>query len=409
MSDAGMRAVRARRDPRFVRHAYERFLGGDPPPGLDPVVLASWQRSLRTGVDPDRPGILFDGSEADFLDRRRHHRLASVMPLIRGLLVDGATDDDLVIAVTDDGGRLLWIEGSHRTRSRIDPIGFVEGAVWTEQTVGTNAPGTALATGSAVQVLGAEHFARPVQALNCAAAPIRDPRSGRTLGVIDITGGGPAGSTMALSLVRTTALMVERELASAAGPSEVELFLEARPRLATDDGPVPLSLRHAEILALLNSRPDGMTAGELAAELHAGDLSEVAVRAEVSRLRRVAGHLLADTRPYRLARPLVTAAAVVRQLLAAGDIAGAIAADLGPLLPRSVAPGIEELRAEYRTELRAAVLASGDPAVVEAWTGTDEGSGDYEAWQMLAQWAPPTSPAQVRARVHLDHLDRLLR
>lgn len=407
MSDVG-RAVRARRDPRFVRHAYECFLGGESPPGLDPVVLASWQRSLRTGVNPDRLDVLVEGSDDDFRARREQHRLAAVMPLIRRLLVDPAIDDDLVIAVTDDDGRLLWIEGSPRTRSLVDPIGFVEGAVWDERAVGTNAPGTALATSSAVQVLGAEHFVRPVQTLNCAAAPIRDPHSGKTLGVLDITGGGPAASMMALSLVRTTALMLERELSVSSGPGEIELFLGSRPRLVTADGSVPLSLRHAEILALLNSRPDGLTAGELAVQLHAGELSEVAVRAEVSRLRRVAGHLLADTRPYRLVRPLVSAPEAVRDLLAGGEVARAVAASDGPLLPRSVAPGIEELRDEYRTELRTAVLASRDLAVVERWTRTAEGEGDYQAWQVLAELARPTSPAWVRAQAQLEHLDRFL-
>lgn len=413
MSQTGAGTTRARRDPRFVRHAFERFLdGGDLPLDLDPTVTVSWRRCRETGINPDRVEAQVDVSDTDFHTHRDQHELAQVMPLIRNLLVDGASDDDLLVAVSDDAGRLLWIEGSRRTRSVVEPIGFVEGAVWAESQMGTNAPGTALATGSAVRVLGAEHFARPIQGFNCVAAPIRDLRTGRTVGVLDLTGGDPAGSTVALSLVRTTALMVERELAALDPPRigrSVELVLGPDPQLHGPDGPVRLSLRHAEILTLLAAHPDGLTAAELAVLLHPGDLSEVTVRAEVSRLRRAAGHLLADSRPYRLVRPPVTAAAVVRDHLARGDVAAAVAADHGPLLPRSTAPGVEDLREELRAELRTAVAMSRDPAVVEAWTRTDDGASDYRAWQLLLELAPPGSPAGVRARARLEHLDLTLR
>ncbi|WP_245993542.1 hypothetical protein [Xylanimonas allomyrinae] len=68
-------------------------------------------------------------------------------------------------------------------------------------------------------------------------------------------------------------------------------------------GPLPVPLRHAEILLLLGDHPGGLGADELAVLLHPGDLSDVAVRAEVSRLRRTVGPLLVGSRPYRLARP----------------------------------------------------------------------------------------------------------
>jgi len=402
------RGVGVRRDPRTVRAAYERFLGtGELPRVIDPVVADSWRRSLRNGVDPDTPQPQVALADADLAAYRATHPLAAVMPVVRELVVDGAADDGLVVAVSDEIGRLLWVEGNRRLRGAVDRVGFVEGAVWGEESVGTNAPGTALATRRAVQVIGAEHFARPVQELSCAAAPIRDPATGKVLGVLDVTGRRAAATQVVLSLVRATVATVERELATrtAVHPAApLDLRVLGRPVLCTPAGDRPLSLRHAEILLLLAEQPRGLSADELAVLLHPGELSDVTVRAEVSRLRHVAGPLLAGSRPYRLARPLRTDAGAVRAALAAGDVRAAVHA-YAPLLPRSLAPGVERLRAELSAEVRAAVLASGDPDALDSWVRGPDGADDHAAWTRLLALAPAGSPQAVRARARVGLLD----
>lgn len=407
------------RDAQWVRAAYESFVGSagsQEPAGIDPVVAASWRRSLRNGVDPDQPNEVAVAASGDLEEYRRDHPLAVAMPMVRDL-VGGATGDDLVVAVSDDVGRLLWVEGRGPVRSAVDHVGFVEGAVWREDSVGTNAPGTALATRRPVQVLGAEHFMRPAQRLSCTAAPVRDAAGG-IVGVLDLTGGSVAGSHVALALVRATVAMVERELATrsaarAAGPGATDqppdLRLLGPPTLRGRR----LSLRHAEILLLLTEHPRGLGAEELAVLLHPGDLSLVAVRAEISRLRRVAdtllgGPLLAGSRPYRLARPLRSDVGTVRSRLRRGDVRGALAAYPEPLLRRSVAPGVEGLREELEAEVREAVHACDDAAAVEQWTARSEGADDHAAWTRLARLAPPGGPQSVRAWAHLGVLERRL-
>jgi hypothetical protein len=64
---------------------------------------------------------------------------------------------------------------------------------------------------------------------------------------------------------------------------------------------VPLTRRHAEILTRLHTAgPAGLSAGRLSRALYGDDAHVVTVRAEISRLRRVIGALVA-TNPYRLA------------------------------------------------------------------------------------------------------------
>lgn len=411
-----------RRDPSAVRAAYESFLGtGEPPADVDPLVADSWRRSLRSGVDPDTPHAAVPLGCDLLADYRERHALASVMPVVRELVVEAAADDGLVVAVSDETGRLLWVEGNRRLRGTVERVGFVEGAVWREESIGTNAPGTALATRRAVQVIGAEHYSRPVQELSCAAAPIRDLATGRVLGVLDVTGGREAASNVVLSLVRATVATVERELAaraasragSAVGDAATssvppDLVVLGRPTLRATHGVRPLSLRHAEILLLLAAHPHGLGADELAVLLHLGELSDVTVRAEVSRLRRIVGPLLADSRPYRLAHPLRTDADDVRSALRAGDVRSAVAR-YAPLLPRSEAPGVERLRTELSAEVRAAVLASHDLEALDAWVRGADGADDHAAWTHLLAVAAPGSPQAVRAGAHVTLLDADLR
>ncbi len=384
-------------------------------PGVRPLVADSWARSLRRGIDPDSPRTEVTITHADLVGERSRSPLAAAMPIVRDLLVDAVADDGLIVALSDGAGRLLWVEGNRRVRDEAGRIGFVEGAVWREDVVGTNAPGTALATGRPVQVVGPEHFTRPVQAYSCAAAPVRDLASGRVLGVLDVTGGAPAASGVMLSLVRASAAAVERELARLPRRDGTALVPQLRalgpaPTLRLPGTPTQrLSLRHAELLVLLAESPEGSTADELAVLLAPGALSDVTVRAEISRLRRVVGPLLEDGRPYRLAVPFVTDVAAVRALLASDDVAGALDAYPGPLLPRSVAPGVERLRDELETDVRSTVLRGTDPDVVERWTARREGADDHAAWGRLARLTPPGSGTHARALGRLALLDRALR
>lgn len=404
-----------------ARHAaHEGFLtSGRMPAGVRRVVAASWRRSARVGVDPDRLAPRMDTSAVDLLRVRDRHPLAVAIPVVRDLLVEPAVE--WVAALTDERGRLLWIEGDRAVRRQTERAGFVEGADWSEPSAGTNAPGTALATGEAVRVLGAEHWARPVHGLNCVAVPLRDAW-GAIVGVLDITGGAAVASDLARTLVRATGLAVEAVLAAhlprvsavlPVGRTEPAPHLrvlgvrDATIRLAS--GTVELSGRHAEILLLLAEHPAGLSAEELAVLLTDGRLSPVTVRAEVSRLRRAVGALLASSRPYRLTSPLRSDLEVVRDALGAGDLPRALATYVGPVLPRSQAPGVVLVRQAVHADLRAAVFASTDRSLIARWAASDAGSQDWWSWRRLMEIAPAGSGDALRAQSRLACLDHALR
>jgi len=79
------------------------------------------------------------------------------------------------------------------------------------------------------------------------------------------------------------------------GPPVLEVRGEGAPWVA------PLTRRHADILTRLHrAGPDGLSAGRLSRVLYGDDQHVVTVRAEISRLRRAIGALVASN-PYRLA------------------------------------------------------------------------------------------------------------
>ncbi|MET9116537.1 GAF domain-containing protein [Streptomyces longwoodensis] len=388
---------------RALRRAHETFTAaGTVPRPVRTVVADSWRRSARAGVGPDGAASV-ELSDGDLGAHRAEHPLAAVMPLFRELMGTFAADGEHLLAVCDAHGRLLWVEGHPATRRRAGRMNFVPGARWAESAVGTNAPGTAVAVDRPVQVFAAEHFIRRVQPWTCAAAPVHDPRTGRVLGAVDITGGDGLAHPHSLGFVQAVARAAESHLAllaprpAAVGTPEVTALGRDEALLCADGRRIRLSRRHSEILVLLAAHPEGLSGDELLCALYEDEsVTPVTLRAELARLRGVLGPGLLASRPYRLTVPVTTDVAVVERRLAAGSVTGAAAAYAGPLLPASQAPAVVRMRERLADEVRAALIARGDPDLLADWVHAAWGEEDLDVWRALAA-ARPT--AAVRARL----------
>jgi len=381
-------------------------------------IAASWRRVAATGLDPGAGAEIPPLVGPELERRRAASGLSDLVPRLVESLAPVVEAGQLVV-VADAEGRVLWRLGSSAVRRLADDLGFVGGSAWTEANVGTNAIGTALVLGTGVHVQGPEHFVESHTRWGCAAAPLVDPWTGRTLGVLDVSGPSRGMHPAELALVQLAARMTSSELVAQhradldrlraraapllagltgdvlaiddaghlaaaigsrspdrvalpdrlvagrvwlptlghataepldggwllrlesgeeggeqAGPSTSSLVLDLdgdpRVRVTGSSGTWTRSLspRHAEILlSLHDAGPAGRTATQLSEDLFADPGRTVTVRAEMSRLRRLAGSLLLSA-PYRLASGLVTE---VR-----GDRASA--------LPRSSAPVVRRWR-----------------------------------------------------------------
>jgi hypothetical protein len=195
-----------------------------------PVIGQSWGRMLRNGVDPDhdfRSGLL---SPEEVRHRREESPLRHVLPVLREGLLSVADIAHHIMVVADADGRVLWREGSSPVLRKADGIGFELGADWREDVVGTNGVGTVAVVRKPVQVFAAEHFARSHTSWTCAGAPITDPRDGRLLGVVDVSGALETMHPATLAWVDSVAKLAEARLR--------ELHLTSLERLRAVAAPV---------------------------------------------------------------------------------------------------------------------------------------------------------------------------
>lgn len=396
-----------------------------------PEIGDSWARLRRLGLDPDREAPIVHLGPAEVEHRRRASGLDGLLPVLRDTLLGPTGQTPLILAIADAEGHVLWQEGERTLRRSADRIGFLTGARWLEENVGTNGIGSTLRAGRPMHVHSAEHYLRSHQAWTCVAAPVHDPSTGRLVGAVNLSGPAHSVQPYLLQLTATAARLAETELrarrleslhhlrtvatpllarvqgpalvvdtagwtAAAAGlpppsrlrlpsggwgaggvrwlPSLGECFVEplaegwlvrpVRPPNGRDGEADPavaelaegagltldlrradrpevsvrgtagdwshaLSPRHAELLLLLATERAGRSAAQLAEDLFGDPGRTVTVRAELSRLRRYLGGLLAH-RPYRFAESV--------QVRVEGP------EDPYDLLPASSAPAVRRLR-----------------------------------------------------------------
>ena len=248
-------AVPAGEDPvryaQLLRRVRDATLAGDRPPATPrPVISDSWRRTVRFGVDPDHGKNLDSKARLDEVEHRRHgSELSRVLPVLGGVLLPAAEDAGHIMVVVDADGVVLWRDGPRAVQRNAEHLGFCPGANWGEASVGTNAIGTALVVGHAVQVYSAEHFVKSHHAWTCAASPIHDPATGKLLGVVDLSGAAATVHPSSLALVDAAARMAERELRETHRRNLEALRATAAPLLARVRG------------AAFVTDPDGWVAG----------------------------------------------------------------------------------------------------------------------------------------------------
>jgi hypothetical protein len=217
---------------RALARVRDSVLGGDR--SVDAprdLVSDSWRRSLAARVDPEHgdPPLIYEHAEVARV--RDGHPLASVLPLLRDTLVSIADEAMHMMIVTDAQGHILWREGQRDVLRTAERVGLVEGTRWTEDSIGTNAMGTALAADRAVQIHSAEHLVRTYHSWTCAACPVHDPETGTMIGAVDVTGPVRTFHPTTLALVVAAARLAEGHLAAQLAMRDERLLTRNLPHL----------------------------------------------------------------------------------------------------------------------------------------------------------------------------------
>ena len=209
------------------RHLLEH---GHCPTGLvDERLARSWGRSMAAGLAPagraaadlPSPGELREAMACN------HSLLTHSRPIME-YLFDQVRHSHSVVVLADRAGMLMHTLGSPGFVDKAERVALTCGASWHESHRGTNAIGTALAEGTAVEVHGGEHFLERNSFLTCAASPILSA-TGELLGILDISGDHRNGHAHTLGLVSTAARMIENRLLVATCKRNIRLHLHREP------------------------------------------------------------------------------------------------------------------------------------------------------------------------------------
>jgi signal transduction histidine kinase len=263
-------------DTAALAAARERFFADEPvESGVSKRVLTSWQRCRCLGVAPEHVPIVYN-PDVD-LDGRLIHAAVPVLDQLQSQF----SGIKVGAVLGDEQARVLQRRAGEPALDRwLDDLSILPGFGFPEQITGTNGIGTALAERRPVFIWGREHFADAMRMLVCAAAPIRDPISGRIEGVLNLVSLDRYADPAMLGLAADAVTGIERRLLEQTSEREQALlraFLDAKRRARGMDANTGGPINEGGSIAHMLSPNDRLRMLEKAAELISADHVGVAV------------------------------------------------------------------------------------------------------------------------------------
>ncbi|WP_376785159.1 GAF domain-containing protein, partial [Atlantibacter hermannii] len=179
---------------------------------LPGIVSDSWLRSERLGLrrDDQAAPVL---PLADLTTAREQNRWIShqAQPQLLNLL-PALKNSPAIIVMSDARGLVLDTLGNPDFLHKAQRFALQPGSLWCENARGTNAIGTALATGDFCEVAGEQHYLSHNAGLYCAATPVYHPE-GTIAGVLDLSTPASQPGRDAVTLIRRAVSNIEHDWA----------------------------------------------------------------------------------------------------------------------------------------------------------------------------------------------------
>lgn len=182
------------------------------------VIAASWQRSREHQVDPGTVEAPYVAPQLD------GPVLRAAGPVLERMAEQLASEPVSTMLADREGVVLSRTVAHPGLTGRMDRARLLPGHVLSEQSMGTNGIGTALASGLPVRVEGAEHYVEALRRFQCAAVPILHPTRRTVLGAFNVTTSRPGSGALMMALAQSVAAQIEAQLAAIGSRREQALF-----------------------------------------------------------------------------------------------------------------------------------------------------------------------------------------
>jgi len=170
-------------------------------------------------VHPDRVDLPYvrDPNEDSPLVR-------AAAPVLRRIASDLSSQAVSVILTSADGLVLERVASDPAILKALDDVRLARGYSYAEEFAGTNGIGTTLETGAATFIQGNEHYVGTLGRLACAGSPIRDPITGKLLGVVDLTCWANLSDPLLFVLAKSAGSQIEDRISAFRTESETALL-----------------------------------------------------------------------------------------------------------------------------------------------------------------------------------------
>ncbi len=205
------------------------------PPGQHPVddrarTVALWHERARglgltEQLRPDFGPVT--GQELRRLTERHRDLQKHAVPVME-LLHQQILNTHSMVILTDERGLILHALGDADFLQKAERVALRPGVLWSEDSKGTNAIGTALIDRRATLVHGSEHFLSVNRFLTCSCVPISDPH-GHVIGALDVSGSREGYHAHTMALARMSTQMIENQLFVARFCESLRVHFHARP------------------------------------------------------------------------------------------------------------------------------------------------------------------------------------
>ena len=176
------------------------------------VIADSWVRSRSYHINPHTRIIEVKLTDEELSQKLKHYHdfLEIVKPFISSLykLVGSS---GLIVRLADAEGYILSSIADEDLVQKHGNLNITPGCCAREDVIGTNAIGTALAIGEAIQVFAAEHYCRQYHGWTSSAAPIRNVK-GKVIGILSLTGSHEKVHPHTLGMVVAACEAIENQL-----------------------------------------------------------------------------------------------------------------------------------------------------------------------------------------------------
>lgn len=131
-------------------------------------------------------------------------------PFVKNLY-DFLQGTGFIIVLTDGSGCILTLHGDEQVVEASKVLNMIPGAYMDEESIGTNAMGTAITEDAPIQITAKEHFITAYRGWTCSAAPIHDA-TGNIVAVLNLTGSSDLVHPHTLGLVVAAVQSIEHQL-----------------------------------------------------------------------------------------------------------------------------------------------------------------------------------------------------